>query len=268
MLVMLHGWCDVSASWQFLVDSLAHEWCVIAPDWRGYGLSAWDNDSYWFPNHLADLDCLLDVYSPNQPARLVAHSLGGNVASIYAGIRPERVSRLVNLEGIGLPRRDPREAPGRYAKWLMELKQVQSFRSYPTREAFSERLRKENVRLSVQKARYLALHLGEDDGAGGIRQAADPCHRRVNPTIYRVEEMMACWSQVTAPVLFVAGTESVLFKEFFPAADSAVSDYRERLGCFANLTEVILQDCGHNMHHDQPEELARLIEEFFLNEAH
>jgi len=49
-LFMLHGWMDVSASFQFLVDALKTDWQVIAPDWRGYGLSAWGPaDCYWFP---------------------------------------------------------------------------------------------------------------------------------------------------------------------------------------------------------------------------
>jgi len=263
LLVMLHGWGDVSASWQFAVDALAREWRVLALDWRGFGLSAWDNESYWFPDYLADLDFLLEHVSPDQPVRLVAHSLGGNVASLYAGVRPERVAGLVNLEGIGLPRRDSNEAPSRYAKWLLELRETPSFRSYPNHEAFAERLRKQNSLLSVAKASYLAQHMSEDDGAGGVRPAVDPFHRLINPTLYRVDEMMACWRNVTAPVLFVAGADSVLFKEFFPAGPASAADYRERLACFANLREIVLPNCGHNMHHDQPEELARLLEEFF-----
>jgi len=48
-LVLLHGFQDVSASWQFTVDALQGKWHVIAPDWRGYGLTDWSGaDSYWF----------------------------------------------------------------------------------------------------------------------------------------------------------------------------------------------------------------------------
>ena len=102
-LVLLHGWMDVSASFQFLVDALRRDWYVIAPDWRGFGLSEWAPDGYWFPDYVADLDVLLRQLSPKAPVNLVGHSLGGNVAALYAGIRPARVARLVNLEGFGLP---------------------------------------------------------------------------------------------------------------------------------------------------------------------
>jgi pimeloyl-ACP methyl ester carboxylesterase len=260
LLVLLHGWCDVSASWQFMVDALEGDWRVVAPDWRGFGLSEWNNDVYWFPDYIADLDAVLLHYSPRDPVRLVGHSLGGNATCIYAGIRPERVSRLVNLEGLGLRRYQSEEAPERYANWLDQLRDTPSFRSYPDRRAFAARLQKENPRLSDERAALLAQFMGEDDGAGGVRLAADPYHRWVNPIIYRVEEAMALWRRITAPVLWVTAPDSFIFKQLF-AHDSA--DYRERIACFRDIREVSIADCGHNLHHDQPEQVARLVEEHF-----
>lgn len=259
-IYLLHGWCDVSASWQFMVDAMAGNWRIVAPDWRGFGLSEWNDDVYWFPDYIADLDALLLHYSPDTPVRLVGHSLGGNAACIYSGIRPHRVSQLVNLEGLGLRRYHADEAPDRYANWLDQLRDTPSFRSYPDRAAFAKRLQKENPRLSDEKAAYLAINLGEEDGAGGIRLAADPYHRWVNPIIYRVEEAMALWRRITAPVLWVTANDSYVFKQLF-TLDSP--EYRERLACFRQIREVVVKDSGHNLHHDQPGEVARLLEEFF-----
>ncbi|MCF8177338.1 MAG: alpha/beta hydrolase [Sulfuritalea sp.] len=260
ILVFLHGWCDVSASWQFVVDALTKDWRVLAPDWRGFGLSEWNNDVYWFPDYLGDLEALLDHYSPQTPVRLVGHSLGGNAACLYSGIRSTRIAGLVNLEGLGMRRTTPEDAPGRYANWLDQLRDTPTFRSYPDRAAFAARLQKENPRLSDQKAAYLADHMGEDDGSGGIHLASDPHHRGTNPTIYRVEEAMAIWRQATAPVLWVTGADSLIFKQIY-SVDSA--EYRSRIACFKDIREVVLQDCGHNLHHDQPQKVAELIEEFF-----
>src|SRR5438105_12374359 len=81
-LFMLHGWMDVGASFQFLVDALERNWHVIAPDWRGFGRSAWSPDGYWFADYLADLDALVDHFEPEKPTRLIGHSLGGNVVML------------------------------------------------------------------------------------------------------------------------------------------------------------------------------------------
>ena len=122
-LVMVHGWMDVAASYQFVVDALHDEHYVIAPDWRGYGKTASGGvDNFWFPDYLADLDFLLDHYAPETPVNLVGHSMGGNVVMLYAGVRPERVRRLINLEGFGMPATQPEQAPLRYGKWMDELK--------------------------------------------------------------------------------------------------------------------------------------------------
>ena len=147
-LVLLHGWMDVGASFQFMVDAMAGERHVVAPDWRGFGLSdAAGADAYWFPDYLGDLDALLDQLSPGTPVDLVGHSMGGNVAMIYAGVRPQRVRKLVNLEGFGLPRAPAELAPKRYADWLDELKTPQRLTDYASLADVAARLRKTNPRL-------------------------------------------------------------------------------------------------------------------------
>jgi len=254
----LHGWGDVAASFQFVVDALGRQWRVIAPDWRGFGLSQWNECSYWFPDYLADLDALLGHYSPDQPARLVGHSMGGNVAGLYAGVRPGRVARFANLEGFGLWVAAPAAAPARLGQWLQQLREDDpAFRRYASHAEFAERLRRDNPRLSPERAAFLAEHsVREVDGC--LRFAGDPRHRWVNPVLYRLEEAKACWRQVTAPTLWVAARDSFLAQQFADRQD----DYRERLACFADAREVWVDDCGHNVHHDQPELIARLLDEF------
>src|ERR1700716_1838011 len=139
-MVLLHGWMDVSASFQFLVDALARDWDVYAPDWRGYGLTGRGRaDCYWFPDYIADLDLLLETIEKN-PVNLVGHSLGGNVAAMYAGIRPARVAKFVNLEGFGMQATRPEQAPKRYARWLDELHEPPQPRPYKDFAEVAERL--------------------------------------------------------------------------------------------------------------------------------
>jgi pimeloyl-ACP methyl ester carboxylesterase len=256
-MVLLHGWMDVSASFQFMVDALQREWDVYAPDWRGYGLTEWGKgDCYWFADYIADLDFLLQQISEG-PVNLVGHSLGGNVAALYAGTRPERIARLVNLEGFGLRATRPEQAPERYQEWLEELRTPPKLRAYASFDELAARLRKGNQRLSTERADFLARHWGhEKDGKVVLR--ADPAHKIVNATLYRYEEAVACWKRVTAPVLWVEGDEWDTLKRYGPDASQLV----ERRAAFPNLQHVSIAQSGHMLHHDQPEALARAIEAF------
>ena len=259
-LFLLHGWMDVSASFQFLVDALARDWRLLAPDWRGFGQSQWNDDAYWFPDYIADLDALLEVYAPHAPVRLVGHSLGGNAACLYAGIRPERVERLVTLEGFGLRYTYPGDAPERYAKWLADLRTSLRNNRYSDRAEFAQRLRRQNPRLQPAQAEFLAQHLGREED-GGIEVAADPFHRMPNPVLYRLDDAMACWRRVTAPVLWVAAQNSFIMESF--AGEEGEADYRRRIACFADIRVETVADASHNVHHDQAPMVARLIEDFF-----
>jgi len=254
---LLHGWMDVSASFQFLVDAFARDWHVIAPDWRGFGLSQWEPGGYWFPNYYADLDALLDRYQPDAPVLMIGHSLGGNVATTYAGIRPQRIARLVSLEGLGLARTIPEDAPKRFEKWLDQQNEPPGFKVYASFEEVAARLKKGNPRLTDARAAFLARHWAHETGRG-VELVSDPRHKMVNPYLYRADEMIECWKRVTAPVLLVSGKDS-FFAGWFK---DHPEDLAERKAAFADRRDVELENAGHMMHHDQPERLARVIEEF------
>lgn len=258
-MVLLHGWMDVSASFQFLVDALEREWDVYAPDWRGYGLSdRGKSDCYWFPDYLADLDALLDTIDAAAPVNLAGHSLGGNVAALYAGARPERIRRLVNLEGFGMAPTRAEQAPRRYARWLEELRDPPRLRPYASYDALAERLRQSNPRLTPERAAFLARHWGKEEG-GQVVLRGDPAHKIVNPVLYRYEEARACWQSVTAPVLWVEGAGTDTPRRLNLSSD----DLEERRAAFRGLRFATVPDAGHMLHHDQPEAVARLVEAFF-----
>jgi len=258
-IVLLHGWMDVSASFQFMVDELRGDWDVYAPDWRGYGLTDWAKaDCYWFPDYIADLDFILQEVDAREPVNLVGHSLGGNVASLYAGIRPARVATLVNLEGFGLPQTHAEQAPGRYSLWLDELNERPKLRPYADFAALEERLGAGNPRLGADRAHFLARHWGRQEQDGSVVLRGDPAHKIVNPQLYRYEEALACWREVTAPVLWVEGAESQSIKRM----KLDPTQVAERRAAFRNLRYATVPDAGHMLHHDQPQAVAALIEEF------
>jgi pimeloyl-ACP methyl ester carboxylesterase len=264
-LVLVHGWMDVAASYQFVVDALAQaegpqRW-IIALDWRGFGHTDTPQaDTYWFPDYVADLDAVLDAVSPDAPVDLIGHSMGGNVVMSYAGVRQARIRRLVNLEGFGLPRSEPHQAPGRLLKWLDELKTPQSLRSYESLAGVAERLMKNNPRLSADKAAWLAPHWSAQQADGRFHILGNPAHKLSNPVLYRAEEIVETWKRITAALLWVEGAQtdmSVWWGNRYPR-----SEFEARLAHVPQVQRVMLENCGHMLHHDQPQRLAEHLLEF------
>jgi pimeloyl-ACP methyl ester carboxylesterase len=260
-LVMVHGWMDVGASFQFMVDALARERLIVAPDWRGYGLTVSPpTDSYWFADYLGDLDALIDAVSPDSPVDLLGHSMGGNVAMTYAGLRPQRVRRLMNLEGFGMPQTRSEQAPTRLSQWLDELKTPQSLARYADADGVARRLMKTNPRLPVDKAAWLATHWAAPDADGRWAILGDAAHKRVNPVLSRAEEAVAIWRRIAAPVLWVEGDVDSMV--FWWKGRYTRAEFEERLAVVPDVTRRLLAQAGHMLHHDQPELLAAAVESF------
>jgi pimeloyl-ACP methyl ester carboxylesterase len=261
-LVLLHGWMDVGASFQFVVDALQSERLVFAPDWRGFGRTASPvgTDSYWFPDYLGDLDALLDALAPAGAVDLLGHSMGGNVVMSYAGLRPERVRRLINLEGFGLPATKAEQAPQRLRDWLDALKTPQTLKSYDSLDAVAARLRKNNPRLPADKAAWLAAHWSARGDDGRWHILGDPAHKRANPVLYQVDEVLATWRLIAAPLLWVEGDSTELAQWW--GNRYSLPEFHQRLNVVPQVERHILADCGHMLHHDQPQALAALIDNY------
>jgi pimeloyl-ACP methyl ester carboxylesterase len=261
-LFLLHGWMDVSASFQFLVDAFQQPWQVLAPDWRGFGLSATPQDGYWFQDYVGDLDALTRALSPDEPVLIAGHSLGANVAMAFAGARPARVARLAALDGFGVPEETAQRAPAKLAHWLDALAHPPGFAGYRSLDAVADRLCKTNPRLARDKALFIAQHWASVAADGTATLRADPKHKLPFPTTTRMDDMYVLWHAIEAPTLWVAGAQSHITGWLAADRDPALEVARR----FAHLRHGTLEtidDAGHMLHHDQPEVLARLLEAFF-----
>jgi pimeloyl-ACP methyl ester carboxylesterase len=261
-LFMLHGRMDSSATFQFVVDALQQSWHIIAPDWRGYGASDWQSRPYWLYEYYADLDYLLEHYSKGKPARIVGHSMGANIASIYAGIYSGRVAQLVMLDFLGLKPERNTEAPVALGNWLDEIREEPKMRSYPDYETLARRLMIANPRLDERKAAFLSRATSRIRPDGQIEMACDPWHKIPSPVPYRVEDVKATWRKIEAPVLMLIADNGYVQQRFrnFP------EEYRSRIESFPKVEVLTITDSGHNVQHDQPEQVAVALEKFLLRE--
>ncbi len=276
MVVMLHGWMDVAASFQFLVDAMVKDWYVVAPDQRGYGGTEWTRETaggYWFADYVADLDALIDQLSPHAPVHLLGHSLGGNVSCIYAGVRPERVKTLVSLDGFGIPASSSSKASAQYRKWLDAIKKGESLSSYDTVAKVADRLQKNNSRLRRDRAEWLAAHWAQQGDDGRWQLRADPAHKLPFPAVYRLDESIAIWNEVTAPTLWIGASESEAQQWNGYRNDTTVPSVRDghanshalgtfdsRLAAFKDIQFSVVHGAGHMLHHDSPDAVATLVE--------
>lgn len=261
-LLLAHGWMDVGASFQRCVDQLNADRDVIALDWRGFGGSRTptSSDSYWFYDYYADLDAIIDHISPNDPIDLLGHSMGGNIAMIYAGACPERIRRLINVEGFGLARTQPSEAPARLARWLAQLKTPVSIRTFANLQDVVDHLIRRSPHMEEKFATWLARQWTQRKEDGHWHVCADPVHKRVNPILYQYDEVLASWENIEARVLWVEGDKAG--QNYFDNGRNSRQDFESRLNKVKSLERVAINDCDHMVHLDQPDLLANAVERF------
>ena len=260
LLLLLHGWMDCGATYQFVSEYLVDDYFLVAPDWRGFGHTD-HAQSYWFPDYFADLDTLLDHYSLDQPANLVGHSMGGNVALMYAGIQPHRVSKVLSLEALGMGPTEASQAPQQYRRWLREITSDEPTKIYPDFDALCFSVRQGNPSLSRDIVIQLAQMWGEPHGEqGAYRLKHDHAHRYANPVRYQFDDVLEVWNEITAKVGLVMATNSTFYQRFtkFGRIDEAKNVLK-----IADSDYFEIERCGHMLHIEKPQATADSILAFF-----
>ncbi len=261
VVLLLHGFLEHAHVWELVAPRLAADgWHVYALDWRGHGASEWVGRGgyYHFADYVADLAGIVPQLGGR--VALVAHSMGGNAALLYAGAAPERVRALAAIEGIGPPDSDPAEAVQRYAHWLADLERVAT-RPRPalTIETARDRLRERYPRLAEAALALLAEHGTRVVDAAGTRQwAFDPLHQTRAPQPYYAAQARGFWARIACPVLYVEGEETWMR---LPEAELA-----ERLAVL-RAERTVIPGSAHHPHLERPEHLAEVLREFLARTA-
>jgi len=254
---LLHGWQDTGDTFQFMVDAFEEDWPLVALDWRGFGRSGWSQDGYWFPDYYADLDALIDQLSPDAPARLVGHSMGGNIAGMYAGLRPRRVRSVVNLEGFGMPRTSPAAVVETTRKWLDQVQRVPPLKDYESFEQLASIIAFRYPRFPRERTEFIAHAWAAQTPGGRVRLLGDSRHRWVSPVVYRREETEAVWRQIEAPMLLLLGDASEYLEKLGP--DGTDTAFRALI---PQIQIERIPGAGHMLHIEKPELVAPLVEAF------
>lgn len=260
-LLLLHGGRDHCRNWDWVAERLRSDWHIIAPDLRGHGDSAWSPDgNYSVAAHLYDLAQLIHQQKL-EPVTIIAHSFGAHVSLRYAGIFPDKVKRLVAIEGIFSPGKqffDDSNASVavRLRNWIADERKMagRQPRRYATIEDAFHRMVEENQRLSVIQARHLTQHGMNQNEDGTFSWKFDNYVRNRSPHDVTGKELDELWGNITCPILHVYGSDSWM-------EDPKAAGH---MRLFQNAGLAKFDGAGHWVHHDQLDAFVERTREFLL----
>ena len=258
-LLLVHGGRDHCRSWDWVAEALRHDWHVIAPDLRGHGDSAWSPDG--------DYSTMAFVYDLSQlvhqlglaPVTIVSHSLGGNVCLRYSGLYPEKVRKIVAIEGLGpspkvLAEQSKRGVDESWRRWIDDKRAAASRlpRRYDSFAAALSRMKSENTHLSDEQAQHLTTHAVSQNEDGSFSWKFDNYLNVWRPSDVSPEQMQSLWRAITCPTLLLYGKDSW--------ASNPAEDGRDQY--FANAKIEVFENAAHWLHHDQFERFVATLRAF------
>ncbi len=258
-VILVHGGRDHSRSWDWVACGLRRRWHVIAPDLRGHGDSAWSPDgAYLMPYFVYDLAQLIHQQGFDR-VRIVAHSLGGAISLRYAGLYPERVEKLVAIEGLGLSPKGVVTAADkplvrRFHDWIDERRAFSGRlpKRYASIDDALARMQAENRNLTAEQARHLTIHGVSRNEDGTYSWKFDNYVRSQTPVDISDAELFQLWGQITCPTLLAYGLDSWASN---PSEDGKADH-------FQNAEVVTFDGAGHWLHHDRFEQFMAVLERF------
>jgi pimeloyl-ACP methyl ester carboxylesterase len=243
-LILVHGTRDHARSWDRTAQALAGRYCVYAPDLRGHGDSEWaTGGDYSIIDYALDIHALGEAIG-RAPYTMVAHSLGGGVTLQYAGTFPEKVSRIITVEGlggIGWANAARRPAHVRMRAWMESMRRLEGreLHTYASIDDATQRMIEANKHLSPELARHLTV-TGARPAAGGYTWKFDNYTHAGSPYEFNMEDARDLWNQIRCPILIIWGEES------WGARQGALD-----LSAFHNYRYEPVANAGHWVHHDQ-----------------
>ncbi|RJF77713.1 alpha/beta fold hydrolase [Rhodopseudomonas palustris] len=255
-LLLVHGGLDHARSWDHLARSLRPDFNVITPDLRGHGDSDWAlGGSYSLPEYVYDLT-RLPALQGRGPITVIGHSMGGMVSLIYTGTFPERVGKLIVLDGVTVaPTATRPPVHERTLKWIGQLDALEARapRRYRDLAEAAAQMQVRNPRLSPELALHLASHGTKLNADGSYGWKFDPYQRVMAPHRLWADDHVELWRRISCPTLLLFAGDGLM-----RGAAAGITDY------FPNARAETVDDAGHWLQHDRPEEVLRLIREFLL----
>ena len=261
LLVLVHGGRDHARNWDWVAQALREDYHIVVPDLRGHGDSEWARGSeYAMVEYVVDLSQLLAQLS-SFPVTLIGHSLGGGIVLQYSGVYPEKVRKVVSIEGLGPPpdmiQQQPKHAHQRMELWISQMRDLAGRlpRRYKTLDEAVKRMQDANTRLSAEQAHHLTVHGMNRNEDGTYTWKFDNYVRAQSPYRFNIDDAREIWGRITCPTLLFRGAESW--------ASDPIKDGRAK--AFRNVKFVTIPNAGHWVHHDQLDLFLKEVQEFLAS---
>ena len=259
-LILVHGGLDHARNWDWVARDLCRDYRVYAIDLRGHGNSQQaPGATYTIAEHLLDLAALIEVIGEDK-VDLIGHSLGGAVVMTCAGVIPERIRKVVSIEGLGPPPNHSVNDPAsqRLRRWIHQIRELEKLepRSYSNLEEAVTRMKKVNPHLSDEVARNLTLHGTNWNSDGSLTWKFDNFARPFPPIGYNRADVDEIFGQISCPILLFWGMESWARDPEQDGRTAALRNYRL----------ISVPGAGHWVHHDQLEIFLRETRKFLATD--
>jgi len=261
LLVLVHGGRDHARNWDWVAQALREDYHIVVPDLRGHGDSEWARGSeYAMVEYVVDLSQLLAQLN-SFPVTLIGHSLGGGIVLQYSGVYPEKVGKVISIEGLGPPpdmiQQQPKHAHERMKLWISQMRDLAGRlpRRYKTLDEAVKRMQEANTRLSAEQAYHLTVHGMNRIEDGTYTWKFDNYVRAQSPYRFNIDDAREIWGRITCPTLLFRGAESW--------ASDPLKDGRAQ--AFKNVKVATIPNAGHWVHHDQLDLFLKEVQEFLAS---
>jgi len=240
-LIILHGLLGASSNWHTLARSVfCRHYTVYTLDQRNHGRSP-HVDHIDYPSMAADLLHFLEDHRIEK-CRLIGHSMGGKTAMEFALEHPEHVARLLVVDIA------PKSYPPRHEEILKALRDVDLSKMTSRADidhALASRIPEPPVR------RFLLKNLSYDSKTGRYEWELNLA--TIQKDYEQLNESIENGRQYDGPTLFVRGSNSDYVED---GDDVGIRKL------FPNAEFETIENAGHWVHADQPENFAEIAKNF------
>lgn len=247
-LIFVHGHSLDHRMWDGQFSVFAKNYRVIRYDLRGYGVSSPQTEDYQF-THAEDLVALMDSLHIRK-AHIVGLSLGGFVTADMLAYFPERMLSAFLASG------NIRKSKG------------------PSQPMTKEEAVKRDEEIAALKKK--GVDVMKREWFEGLMKSGGSRRERMRALLWRMIDEWDAWQPLHKEVRVVAGLDAIeRLKRSHPdvpaliveghSPDNRFSKKPQILDYLPNGKLKVIEDCGHMMNMERPEEFNAVLEEFLIN---